>query len=65
MAENQAEEDHEGQMEELLLSLIEDIYELFKVISQESLTKVYNAVLGTKDEALRAGGNLKIVRFFC
>ena len=55
MAEYKSEEDYEGEMEELLLSLIEDIYELFKIISQESSTKVYNTVLGTKDEALRAG----------
>ena len=54
MSEYQAEEVYKGEMEELLLSLIEDIYELFKIISQESSTKVYNTVLGTKVETLRA-----------
>ena len=58
MSEYQAEKVYKGEMEELLLSLIEDIYELFKIISQESSTKVYNTVLGTKDEASRAGKTL-------
>jgi hypothetical protein len=42
------------EVEELLLSLVEDIYELFKIIREENSTKIYNKVLGTKDEALKA-----------
>ena len=57
MAEYNSEDEYEGDegdVDELLLSLVEDIYELFKIIREENSTKVYNKVLGTKDEALKA-----------
>ena len=41
------------EMEDLLQSLVEDIFELVKIVSEENSTKAYNIVLGTKEEAVR------------
>ena len=38
----------EGEVEELMLSLVEDIFEVIKIISEENSTKAYNIVLETK-----------------
>ena len=54
MDENQVVEEYEAEVEELLTSLKEDIYKLITIISEENSTKVYNTVLETKEDALRA-----------
>ena len=41
------------EVEELLQSLVEDIFELVKIVSEENSAKAYNIVLGTKEEAER------------
>merc|ERR1711892_1170024 len=46
-------DDIEGEVEELMLSLVEDIFEVIKIIGEENSTKAYNIVLETKAEALR------------
>ena len=42
------------EVEELLQSLVEDIFELVKIVSEENSAKAYNIVLGTKEEAVRS-----------
>ena len=44
----------EVEVEDLLQSLVEDIFELVKIVSEENSAKVYNIVLGTKEEAVRS-----------
>ena len=41
------------EVEDLLQSLVEDIFEFVKIVSEENSTKAYNIVLGTKEEAVR------------
>ena len=48
------ENNNSVRVEELLLSLVEDVFELLKIVSEENSTKVYNTVLGTKEEAVRS-----------
>ena len=48
------ENNNSGRVEELLLSLVEDVFELLKIVSEENSAKVYNTVLGTKEEAVRS-----------
>ena len=45
--------DNTVEVEELLQSLVEDIFELVKIVSEENSAKAYNIVLGTKEEAVR------------
>ena len=43
----------EVEVEDLLQSLVEDIFELVKIVGEENSAKAYNIVLGTKEEAVR------------
>ena len=45
--------DNTVEVEELLQSLVEDIFELVKIVSEENSAKAYNIVLGTKEEAVK------------
>ena len=46
-------DDTEQEVELLLQSLVEDIFELVKTVSEENSAKAYNIVLGTKEEAVK------------
>ena len=48
-----ANDNTEVEVEDLLQSLVEDIFELVKIVSEENSAKAYNIVLGTKEEAVR------------
>ena len=48
-----ANDNTEKEVEALLQSLAEDIFELVKIVSEENSAKAYNIVLGTKEEAVQ------------
>ena len=48
-----ANDNNEVEVEDLLQSLVEDIFELVKIVGEENSAKAYNIVLDTKEEAVR------------
>ena len=48
-----ANDNTEVEVEDLLQSLVEDIFELVKIVGEENSAKAYNIVLDTKEEAVR------------
>ena len=58
MDEKQETEECEAEVKELLISLIEDIFDLILAISEDKSNKVFNMMFETKEDALRAVKNV-------